>query len=159
MVSLKYCDRPVRAAWRRVLKLQGDAPRKASRRDRSPSLRERIENLKRAVPTEVPGCRALAQALADLLRDEPGAHWEPGTLESRLEALGEEFVPLLHAALDEADQAQLDRSVQEALEPHRQRLEDAAVVRLERRLTQRKLWEVLALPELTLFSKVAQGES
>ncbi len=144
--SLRYFRAAVAAAWDERRQLQAGGARLE---ERPPAVPERLAALAASLPADLPG----AERLAEEIRALSGSVAE---VEPRLARLDRALLDRLESGLGEADRAAIDRSVQGALAPLRDRLEPDERQGTAERLRVQALRRHWRLPLLSLFSPEAR---
>lgn len=167
--SLRYCDRAVRSAWKRVEELtgasaahgSGSAPAERS----SPDVSSRLEALARALPAEPSACREAAHRIRSLLSaaasnepDAPAPPRDERSIERALTRLDEEILERLARDLSPEEKRALEEEAEASLAPLAERLPQEEIERARQRLLTQKLRRRFAVPTLSLFAPEANRE-
>lgn len=97
-------------------------------------------------------CRDVAQKLRDLLPlVESPASLDLEDLERRLTVLEEKLTAAVTSATQEKTLLAIRREMDRALAPYRRKMNAAQLAQLERQYTQKRLFETLQIPRLSLF--------
>ncbi len=143
--SLAWCQRSVKAAWRRHQKLQAPA---SGGDEEALDVPARLANLAAALPEDLAGRDALAEEIRTLSGDAE-------TVEARLTALDRELVRRVSDALSATDAADVERQLSASRAALSERLPAAELERAGERMREEVLRRRLGLPVLSLFAPEA----
>jgi hypothetical protein len=149
--SLRYCARPVEAAWKQLRELTAPGDRASAGEAGLLEVAPRLAALAAALPEALPERGAVAARIRAL-----AGHDDPRRVEEGLGELEARLLDDLLAALPAKERAAIEAQARESLAPLAERMTREGAERARERLVRQKLRRRTGLPTLSLFAPEAE---